>query len=231
MNETFRSPVVAWSKPEGERAGTPLLVLFHGYLSHEKDLLGLAPMLPAEFTLASVRAPRAMGPGFTWFPLMHEPEFSVDKVTAAVKDVWTWLDTVRGNHSSVTLLGFSMGMAVATSALRHRPEDVAAVVGLSGFAIPAGGDPFFDDAATKAARTPLFWGRGQADTVITEDKIEFTRDWAAEHTDLTKMLYAGLAHSITPAEMGHVSEFLRHHVLTPAGQAGAGAGQAEVGAS
>jgi phospholipase/carboxylesterase len=84
---------------------------------------------------------------------------------------------------------------------------------LSGFAIPAEGNAFFDDEGTKASQRPLFWGRGQADTVITEDKIEFTLDWAGEHTDLTKMLYAGMTHSVSEPEMNHVSEFLRHHVL------------------
>lgn len=213
MSESSSNPVVVWSRPESERAGTPLLVAFHGYLSNEADLMGLAPLLPEEFTIASVRAPHALGPGFTWFPLMHEPDFSVEKVEKSVADVWAWLDTVRGNHSSVTLLGFSMGMAVATSALRHRPSDVAAVVGLSGFAVPATGSDFFDDAGVKAAGTPLFWGRGQADQVITEDKIAFTHDWATENTHLTKMLYAGMQHSISQPEMGHVSEFLHRAVL------------------
>lgn len=213
MTDTLPQPVVAWSRPEAERAGTPLLVLFHGYLSHEKDLIGLAPMLPEEFTLASVRAPYAMGPGYTWFPLMHEPDYSTERVVQAVTDVWAWIDSVKDQHSSVTLLGFSMGMAVATSVLRHRPNEIAAVIGLSGFAVPAEGNTFFDDGATKSAERPLFWGRGQADTVITDDKIEFTLGWAGEHTDLTKMLYAGMTHSVSEPEMKHVSEFLRHHVL------------------
>lgn len=213
MTDTLPQPVVAWSRPESERAGTPLLVLFHGYLSHEKDLIGLAPMLPEEFTLASVRAPYAMGPGYTWFPLMEDLDYSLEKVVESVQQVWAWLDDVKEQHSSVTLLGFSMGMAVATSVLRHRPEEIDAVVGLSGFAIQADGHDFFDDEATKAARKPMFWGRGQADPVITEDKIDFTLDWAGEYTDLTKMLYAGMAHSVSEPEMKHVGEFLRDHVL------------------
>lgn len=213
MTATLPQPTVAWSRLEAERAGTPLLVLFHGYLSHEKDLIGLAPMLPEEFTLASVRAPHAMGPGYTWFPLMHEPDYSTERVVDAVQDIWAWLDGVKEQHSSVTVLGFSMGMAVATSVLRHRPAEISAVVGLSGFAVPAEGHAFFDDEGTRAARRPLFWGRGQADNVITEDKIDFTLEWAGEHTDLTKMLYAGMAHSVSEPEMKHVSEFLRHHVL------------------
>ncbi len=213
MTDTLPQPVVAWSRPESERAGTPLLVLFHGYLSHEKDLIGLAPMLPEEFTLASVRAPYAMGPGYTWFPLMEDLDYSLEKVVESVQQVWAWLDDVKEQHSSVTLLGFSMGMAVATSVLRHRPEEIDAVVGLSGFAIQADGHDFFDDEATKTARRPMFWGRGQADPVITEDKIDFTLDWAGEYTDLTKMLYAGMAHSVSEPEMKHVGEFLRQHVL------------------
>jgi phospholipase/carboxylesterase len=213
MSETSWNPVVLWSRPEAERAGTPLLVMFHGYLSNERDLMGLAPMLPPEFTLASVRAPQALGPGFTWFPLMHEPDFSVDKVTKAVADVCSWLDSVKEQHSSVSLLGFSMGMAVATSVLRHRPQEIAAVVGLSGFAIPAAGDPFFDDEAVKAIRPPLFWGRDQADQVITVDKVEFTHAWANAHVDLTKVLYAGIGHGVNAQELAHVKEFLTYKVL------------------
>jgi phospholipase/carboxylesterase len=213
MTETTYKPVVVWSKPESERAGTPLLVLFHGYLSNEEDLMGLVPGLPEEFTVAAVRAPVALGPGYTWFPLMHEPGFSLAQVTKAVADVCSWLDSVRGQHSSVSLLGFSMGMAVATSVLRHRPADIAAVVGLSGFAIEAGGDPFFDDEAVKAIRPPLFWGRDQADQVITADKVEFTHAWANDHTDLTKVLYAGIGHGVNARELAHVKEFLTYKVL------------------
>ncbi|MEV7648874.1 dienelactone hydrolase family protein [Arthrobacter sp. NPDC089319] len=213
MTETTYQPVVAWSKPEQERTGTPLLVLFHGYGSHEQDLMGLVPGLPEEFTVAAVRAPVAMGPGFTWFPLMHEPDFSVDKVTQAVGDVVAWLDSVKGQHSSVSVLGFSMGMAVATSVLRHRPEEIAAVVGLSGFAVPAEGNDFFRDDAVKAIKPPVFWGRDQEDPVITADKIEFTHEWANEHVDLTKVLYSGIGHGINAQELSHVKEFLTYKVL------------------
>jgi phospholipase/carboxylesterase len=213
MSETSWNPVVLWSRPEAERAGTPLLVMFHGYLSNEQDLMGLAPLLPPEFTLASVRAPQALGPGFTWFPLMQEADFSVEKVSTAVGDVWAWLDSVKGSHSSVTLLGFSMGMAVATSILRHRPAEIAAVVGLSGFVIPSGDDPFFDDEATKALRPPVFWGRGDADFVITMDKVVFTHQWLDGHAEVTKVEYPGMQHNINQEEMDHVRAFLRERVL------------------
>ncbi|MCO1339680.1 phospholipase [Kocuria polaris] len=204
-------PEVVWSRPESERAGTPLIVLFHGYMSHERDLIGLAPMLPPEFTLASVRAPHAIGPGFAWFGLAPDLTYSTPEAVGAAADVVAWLDTVKDQFTSVTLLGFSMGMAMATSVARHRPAEIAAVVGLSGFAVEGESD-FFDDDAVAAASLPLFWGRGDADTVITEAKIEFTNRWANATTKLTKMKYANMAHSINPIEMGHVCEFLRQTV-------------------
>ena len=52
--------IVEYSRPENERAGTHLVLLLHGYGSHEKDLLSLAEHLPQEgITYAGMRAPAA----------------------------------------------------------------------------------------------------------------------------------------------------------------------------
>ncbi|MFF2031926.1 alpha/beta hydrolase [Arthrobacter sp. NPDC058192] len=208
----FPAPVVEWSRPEQERAGKPLLVLLHGYGANEQDLLGLADMLPQDFAVASVRAPIAMGPGFTWFPLTASIDYSLDAVKDAARYVLDWLDGVKADHASVTLLGFSMGMAMATTMLRQRPADFAAVVGLSGFVVDAGADPIFRDGDLDGT-VPLFWGRDQQDPVITEDKIEYTMGWVRKHVKLTKVLYTGMWHGINQQEIGHVSEFLTHEVL------------------
>lgn len=203
------APIVVWSKPEDQRPGSPLLVLLHGHMANEEDLMGILDFLPNEFTVASVRAPVALGPGFTWFPLMQDAAYSVDKVTAAVQDVIDWVDSVKGSHSSVTLLGFSMGMAVASSMLRARPADYAAVIGLSGFVVPSEDSPFFRDSELAANPVPFFWGRDQEDPVIPADRIEFTHGWLNRHAKLTKVLYAGMYHSINAQELGHVREFLQ----------------------
>ena len=170
--DAFPAPVVLWSKPEQERAGKPLLVLLHGYGANEQDLLSLADMLPQDFAVASLRAPIAMGPGFTWFPLTASIDYSLDAVKVAAGYVQDWLDAVKANHPSVTLLGFSMGMAMATTLLRQRPADFAAVVGLSGFVVDAGDDPSFRDGELDGT-VPLFWGRDQQDPVITagQDRV------------------------------------------------------------
>lgn len=207
------TPIVLWSRPENERPGTPLLVMFHGYGSNEEDLFGLAAQLPSEFTIASVRAPIQAGPGYAWFPLRTDLSYTLNVVSSVAADVDVWLDSVRGQHTSVTLLGFSQGMCMATTLLRHRPADYAAVVGLSGFVVEAEQDPYFDDAAVAAAKPAIFWGRDQGDPVIPEASIEYSNAWLRQHTELTKVLYTGIGHGINAQEMAHVSEFLSYKVL------------------
>ncbi|QCU78576.1 phospholipase [Citricoccus sp. SGAir0253] len=212
-------PVVRWSRPEDERAGTHLLVLIHGYGASEHDLFGLVPGLPEKFTVAAVRAPITMDHGgYTWFPIIGTDESWPLAVRAAVEDLQAWVAAQRPHFASTSLLGFSMGMAMATSLLRREPEAYRAIVGLSGFAIDPDWSPtgpgtgplagFFDDEAVERARPKVFWGRDQADPVITPDKVEYTHGWMNAHVDLTKVVYAGIGHSISPQELGHVREFL-----------------------
>lgn len=212
---------VVWTRGEEERAGTPLVVLLHGYGSNERDLIGLVPGLPEEFTYASLRAPVEMGFGsYTWFDLdVERMAYSSAAARDAVEDLWQWLASVKDQHSSVTLLGFSMGMAMATSLLRTRPAEFAAVVGLSGFAVePGAGEElqgYFDDEALESQQVPFFWGRDQEDPIITADRTEYTHQWATKTVKLTKVLYPGAGHGVVPQEIAHVNEFLTHTVLKP----------------
>lgn len=217
------APAALWSRPAGERAGTPLLVMLHGYGADEADLFGLAELLPPDFTVASVRGPERAGAGHSWFPLRSDISYSLDSVKAATADLAGWIDAVGEQHSSVTLFGFSQGMCIATSLARHRPHDYAAVVGLSGFAVQPdpdgesdGADGFFRDEELAAVKLPVFWGRDQADPVIPAAAIEYTNGWLRGHSQLTKVLYTGIWHGINAQEMGHVGEFLTTTVLATA---------------
>lgn len=216
-DQSVAAPTVVWSKPESERAGTPLLVMLHGYGSHEHDLFSLVDSLPADFTVASLRAPAQAGPGFAWFPLRDDISFSLNAVKDTTRAVAEWIDSVREQHSSVTLFGFSQGMCVATSLMRHRPEDYAAVVGLSGFVAKAEGeddaDGFFADEDLAARKLSFFWGRDQEDPVIPAESVEYSNGWLREHTNLTKVLYGNMGHGISPQELAHATEFLRFTVL------------------
>lgn len=223
--------LVDFSNAEPARVGTHLVVLLHGYGSYERDLIGLIPYLPSEkVTYASLRAPQPVGyalaadaesayvgqvaMGYQWWPLNAQLEtVGFRAIELATDYVLDWLEPLVANHQSVTLLGFSQGMAVATSVARRRPELITAVVGLSGYAVDGGADYFKDAAFAGDQKLQLFWGRGDADPIITAEKISFTQQWVGEYAQVEEQVYHGLAHGIAAQELTHISDYLTEKVL------------------
>jgi phospholipase/carboxylesterase len=199
---------VIWSAPERERPGRPLLVLLHGYGSHEGDLFQLAPRLPLGPVIASVRAPISENGGWAWFSIAQRSivDPSADDVNSATMALIGWLDTLE--FTSVSLLGFSQGAGVALQAMRLRPHQFDAVVALSGF-VAMGDQPGDDELA--ARRPPVFWGRGTLDRVIPTDAIERTDEWLPVHSTATIRIYENVAHAISSDELTDVTAFLRDH--------------------
>lgn len=204
------SSAVIWSAPERERAGRPLLVLMHGYGSHEGDLFGMSPGLPLGPVIASVRAPLAESGGFAWWSLAGqvpgEPNAAaVDDAASAVID---WLDTLE--YTSVSLLGFSQGGAMSLQLLRHDPTRFASAVCLSGFIASA---THAGDAELETVKPPVFFGRGTQDPVIPSAAFDRTEAWLPGHTTPTAHIYEGLGHSISNQELTDFARFLGTHAV------------------
>lgn len=200
---------IIWSAPERERADRPLLVLLHGYGSHEGDLFAMSPGLPLEPVIASLRAPVNESGGWAWWSRgAGSPAGAPDPggVDAAAAAVIAWLDTL--NYSSVSLLGFSQGAALSLQLNRHAPGRFAATVALSGFVAP-GGHP--GDAELERLRPPVFWGRGTDDAMIPALAVERTTDWLPSHSTASIRIYEDLGHSISSRELGDLVHFLREH--------------------
>ncbi len=169
---------VLWSASAADREGRPLLLLLHGYNSNEGDLFGLAPYLPLEPAIASLRAPLYTGYGHSWFPLLIDGaelsaqaadaatdgvELSVEAADAATDAILAWLDRAAPDAGPIGLLGFSQGGAMALELLRRAPDRFAFAVSLAGFALP--GERDGDERMSQLA-PHVFWGRGTADGVI-----------------------------------------------------------------
>ncbi|GAA1766950.1 alpha/beta hydrolase [Agromyces humatus] len=177
---------VLWSASEADRAGRPLLVLLHGFNSNEGDLFGLTPYLPLEPAVASLRAPTFTGYGYAWFPLLAQGrEEALAASSASTDAIFEWLDRAVPEHSTIGLLGFSQGGAMALELMRRDPERFAFAVNLSGFAMP-GERP--GDARMAQLAPPVFWGRGTADGVIVETSISHTIEWLPRHADLDRAM-------------------------------------------
>lgn len=196
--------VVQWSRPEGERAGHPLLLALHGLGSHEADLIGLAPHLPAELVVASPRGTMEFGGGYAWFEPTPDDAARAAMIDTSTEAMLAWLDE-QGEFSSIGLLGFSMGGALAAQLMRHRPDRFAYAVNLSGFTVPTDHP---GDAALAERKPPVFWGMGLDDTRINPVFREYTAGWLADHTTLTHREYPGLAHAISPEELKDVKAFI-----------------------
>jgi phospholipase/carboxylesterase len=201
---------VVWSKPENERAGTPLLVMMHGYGTDESRMVNLFDYLPSEFTCAALRAPMPIADGYGWFLLDYFLTNDFADVIAAANSVFSWIDAAKGGHSSVSLLGYSQGMAMASTLLRLRPRDFPAVVGLSGFVLD---NDLLALSQSFDTPPPFFWGRDKADLIINEEAVAHTEGWLNAHTQLTARTYPGMGHAMSKREMVDVSAFLRHYVL------------------
>lgn len=186
----------------------PLVLLLHGYGSDERDLIGLAPLLPDGFSYASVRAPLTPpfpAPGYAWHPLEGEGAGDVGVLTAATERLLAWVDAL-GRTGPVGLVGFSQGGAVSLHAMRLRPGAFAFACCLSGYVMPGDAQPG-DDALTES-RPPVFWGRGSTDQVIPERLVAETTDWLPGHADLVGRVYPGLGHSVSEEEIADLGVFL-----------------------
>lgn len=210
---------MVWSVPPAELADAlsrrPLLVLLHGYGSHEHDLAPLTTQLNPGPVVASLRAPLPAGPGYAWFPITDparagEPD--PDLANAAVAGVLRWLEETQAltrTPGPVGLLGFSQGGAMVTHLIRHHPELFACGVVLSGFTVPGllGGDEALAQVAP-----PVYWARGDADPIIPAAAIARTEEFLRRHTTLSARIFAGLGHGVAAAEIEEVADFLAAHL-------------------
>lgn len=201
----------AWSRPEAERAGTPLLLMLHGYGSSEKRMSALFDAMPNGFTCAAPRGPLDVGRDWGWFLLDYFLANDFAEVAGAASRLLAWLDTVTARHqfSSVSVLGFSQGMAMATTLMRLRPEAFTAAAGLSGFVLH---NELLAALEPLAVKIPFYWARDAADLVINADATAFTADWLAANTELSEARYDGLGHTIGHAELRDAASFLTGHV-------------------
>lgn len=206
---------VRWSHDE-PRPETDLVVFLHGFGADENDLFPLGNYFDDRFTIASVQAPKQLPPhfgGYCWFPISTELEANADEVRTAIVQLDEWIQSVADQYRSVSLLGFSQGMAMATSLMRMRPGFYPTVIGLSGFVIEAAElDDLFDDEAFVASNQLMFWGYDPADPIVAADRIEQTANWLRPRVNLVEKTYQGIGHGIHPQEINDFLGFLKVHV-------------------
>ncbi|MDH7445861.1 alpha/beta hydrolase [Aquimarina sp. 2201CG14-23] len=129
-------------EPTLKKDKTPVLFMFHGYGSDEKDLFSFASELQEELFIISVRAPYPMQPyGNAWYAIYFDAaqgKFSDDAQAIESRDkIASFIDEACSAYNldpnNVTLLGFSQGTILSYSVALSYPEKIKNVVALSGY--------------------------------------------------------------------------------------------------
>ncbi|MGO2751666.1 MAG: alpha/beta hydrolase [Pseudoclavibacter sp.] len=195
-----------------EAGDTPILLLMHGYGSHEDDLTSLLPALGSGFDWASLRAPLVLREetpaevgSYAWVPIDRPGLPDPAKASAATDAVLAWLDEHTPPAANVIPIGFSQGGLMVTQLLRRDPQRFERGAVLSGFSLQ-GEQP--GDAELARIRPAVFFGRGDQDQIISDSTFARTTSWLAGHTTPTEKHYQGLAHGISPNELQDLAAFL-----------------------
>lgn len=141
MSESFNADglgLQALYRPATDGTCQPwLLVLLHGVGSNEADLFGLAPWVPPNFHLLSLRAPFALGPqAFAWFQFGVLPDGQRQINAAQEAQSRALLSEVVAQAARqlqvpaerVVIGGFSQGGIMGLSLLLTRPQDLRAAL-------------------------------------------------------------------------------------------------------
>lgn len=203
-----------YSRPKEEREGTDLVMFFHGYGSSEQRMADHFDAVPPGATAVALRGGMEIGGDYGWFLLDYFLTHDFSEVLSATQRVYDWIDANTAPFKSISLVGFSQGMAMASTIQRLRPAKFTCVAGLSGFVLSNELLAMTEDAPDEdpSKRPPYFWGRDVEDVVINPDAVEHTSDWLEEHTRLTARTYPDMGHRIGQDEKVDLKVFLGHYI-------------------
>ncbi|MDO5744365.1 MAG: phospholipase [Micrococcaceae bacterium] len=206
-----------YSRPQETRAGTDLVIVLHGYGSNPERMRDWFTQLPPHATGVALCGPMDVGGGRGWFLLDYFLANDFAQVLSAAQQVFDWQDRYAHGYRSISLLGHSQGMAMATTLHRLRPGRYKLIVGLSGFVLSNELLALTDTAPAPGAAIPFFWGRDRHDVVINPDAVTYTRGWLTENTALTSRTYPEMGHGFGVDEYRDVRGFLSHYLPATAG--------------
>ena len=193
-----------------------LLVLMHGVGSNEQDLFGLAPYVPPQFHVISLRAPFSMGQGaYAWFQFtvdtngtrhIHVPQEQQARalVQQTVADAAQQLGVPP---ERVVLGGFSQGGIMALSQLLTQPQTLRGALVWHSRLLPEIASLHAADAAF--AGKSAWVSHGTYDNVIPLTSAHAIRDkLGALPLSLVYHEYPG-AHEIRPEELKASMQWLQ----------------------
>jgi phospholipase/carboxylesterase len=219
-SQDMRQPLSFLKRDAAPGTGKPwLLVLMHGVGSNEQDLFGLAPAVPPNFQVVSLRAPNVMGRGaYAWFQFSVTPQGEriinhaqeADSRERVAETVTALSGQLGVPPERVVLGGFSQGGIMALSLLLTQPQLMHGAMVLHSRLLREvlplqappesfGGKQLWVSAGTRDQVLPLAHGQAIRDHA---QSLPLKLSYNEFHN----------AHEITPDELQHAMQWL--HQLT-----------------
>lgn len=196
----------------------PLMLMFHGYGSNEKDLMGLAPALDSRLRIISVRAPVELAPGmYGWFPIeFTNSGITVDRNAAErarnqlIDFIRKLIETLRPQGDKVFIMGFSQGSVMNYLTALRNPELLHGVICLSGQFPDSGAE--LEALPEGFASLPFLVQHGVYDDVLPITKGRLANEWLRNKvTDLIYREYP-MAHQIDQASLEFLNSWLEKNI-------------------
>lgn len=131
-------------KKQPEEGKAPVILLLHGYGSHENDLFSFAQDLNETHHVISLRAPlRLAFGGFAWYEINWnaggEKWTDVQAGLESIEKLTQFIDQMDQHYNvdsnNITLMGFSQGAIMSYAYSFRHPERLKAVVAMSGYIV------------------------------------------------------------------------------------------------
>jgi len=149
----------------------PVILLIHGWTGDENSMWVFTPRLPKSALLI---APRGLfttsGSGYSWHPEINKPLPWIDDFVPAVEKLFATISTKNfpaGDFSTLHLVGFSQGAALAYSMAVLYPDRVTSLAVLSGF-LPDGASTWL--TAGRLQGLPVFAAHGTEDERVPVER-------------------------------------------------------------
>jgi len=155
----------------------PLILMLHGWTGDENAMWIFAARLPAEALLVAPRGlyPSALG-GYGWHPEVAGAWSSVSDFRPAAQKINEILipeNFPSADFSSLRLVGFSQGAALAFVYALLYPAQVKSLAGLSGF-LPDGAGSLVEGQPLRDR--PIFMAHGTRDELVPVERARRAAD-------------------------------------------------------
>jgi phospholipase/carboxylesterase len=208
---------------------TASVIWLHGLGADGGDFAAIVPQLdltgcaPIRFVFPHApRIPVTMNGGYVmpaWYDILGtetqrvEDEAGVRHSALAIEAL-IQRELARGVHADkIVLAGFSQGCAMVLFTGLRYPQRLAGIMALSGYL------PMADSTAAERSaanqQTPVFMAHGNADPMIVLARAEASRDVLKGLGYAVQWHTYPMPHSVHPAEISDIGDFLRSVVGTP----------------